>query len=90
MFCQLRNLIYYLNACYAILYPKDMDIGIQTIDKTNEHLSVITVCRNTFHNAKCCHGVYMLQIPESTIQSTESTVLILVACAVLIEAISIL
>ena len=51
MFCQLRNLIYYLNACYAILYPKDMDIGIQTIDKTNEHLSVITVCRNTFHNA---------------------------------------
>ena len=32
----------------------------------------------------------MLQIPESTIQSTESTVLILVACAVLIEAISIL
>ena len=37
MVCQLRNLIYYLNAFYAILYPKGM-----TIDETNEFLSVIS------------------------------------------------
>ena len=51
MFCQLRKLIYYLNLCYAILYPKGMDSGIQAIDKTNQLLSVIIVFRNAFHNA---------------------------------------
>ena len=50
MVCQFRNLIYYLNACYAILYPKDMGSGIQAIGKTNEVLSVMNVCRNVFHN----------------------------------------
>ena len=38
---QLRKLIYYLNACYAILYPKAMGSGIQAIDKTNELLSLM-------------------------------------------------
>ena len=33
MSCQLRNLIYYLNAYYSILYPKGMDSGIQAMDK---------------------------------------------------------
>ena len=47
----LRNLIYYLNACYVILYPKDMGSGIQAIDTTNELLSLTTVCRNAFHSA---------------------------------------
>ena len=55
MVCQLRNLIYYLHACYAILYPKGMGSGIQAIDKTNELLSVMTVCRNSFHNGAMGH-----------------------------------
>ena len=32
-----------LNACYAILYPKGIDSGIQAINKTNKLLSVLTV-----------------------------------------------
>ena len=50
MVFQLRNFIYYLSACYAMLYSKGMDSGIQATDKTNELLSVMTVCRNAFHN----------------------------------------
>ena len=56
MVCQLRNLIYHLNTCHAILYPKGMGSGIQTIDKTNETLSTMTV--------SWCHDTYMLQIHE--------------------------
>ena len=48
--CQLRNLIHYLNACYAILYPEGIGIEIQTIDKTNKLLSVMTVRRDAVHN----------------------------------------
>ena len=33
MVCQLRNLKCYLNSCYAILYLKGMDSGIQAIEK---------------------------------------------------------
>ena len=43
--CQLKHLTYYLNAGYAILYPKGMDSEIQAVDKTNKLLSVMTVCR---------------------------------------------
>ena len=50
MVCELRNLIYDLNACYAILYLKGMGSVIQAIDKTNELLTVMTVCKNAFHN----------------------------------------
>ena len=50
MVCQLRNLIYYLHACYTILYPKGKGRGIQATEKTNELLSVMAVCRNAFHN----------------------------------------
>ena len=31
MVCQLGNLIYYLHACYTILYPEGMGSGIQAI-----------------------------------------------------------
>ena len=54
----MKNLIYYLHACYAILYPKGMGSGIQATDKTNELLSVMTVCRNALRNgamAYTCH-----------------------------------
>ena len=50
MACQLKKLIYYLHACYAILCPKGMGSGIQAIDKTNELLSIMAACRNDFHN----------------------------------------
>ena len=43
--CQLKILTYYLNAGYAILYPKGMNSEIQAVDKTNKLLSVMTVCR---------------------------------------------
>ena len=36
--------MYHLNAGYATLYPKGMGSWIQSIDKTNELLSVTTVC----------------------------------------------
>ena len=36
MVCQLRNLRYYLNAYYTILYLKGMDSEIQAIEKTNK------------------------------------------------------
>ena len=55
MVCHLRNLIYYLQACYAIVYPKSMASGIKTIEKTNELSSVMTVCRNAFHNGAMAH-----------------------------------
>ena len=43
---KLRNLIYYLNACYLIhiIYLKCMGSGIQNTGKPNRLLSVITVC----------------------------------------------
>ena len=58
MVYQLKNLISYLNACYAILYPKGMGSGIQAIDKTNELLSVITVNGNAFHNDAMAYTYY--------------------------------
>ena len=36
MVCQLRDLIYCLNACYTILYPSGTGSVIQSINKTNE------------------------------------------------------
>ena len=36
MICQLKNLIYYLHACLAILYAKGMGNGTQAIGKTNK------------------------------------------------------
>ena len=58
MDCQLRNLRYYLRTCYAIFYPKGMGSGIQATNKTNELLSVMTVCRNAFHNGSMAHTCY--------------------------------
>ena len=58
MVCQLRNLIYYLHACYAILYSKGMGSEIQAIDKTNELLSAMAVCRNVSHNNTMAHTCY--------------------------------
>ena len=49
MVCQLKNLIYSLHACY----PEGM-----AIDKTNELLSVMTVCRKAFHNGAMAHTCY--------------------------------
>ena len=49
MGCHLINLIYYVNACCAILYQKCMGNGVQAND-TIKILSVMTVCRNAFHN----------------------------------------
>ena len=49
MVCHLKNLIHYLNACYAVLYLKGMGSGIQAIEKTIKLSSVTTVCRNAFH-----------------------------------------
>ena len=43
MVCLLRNLMYYLSACYAILYPKSMGNAIQATGKTNKLLSVTNV-----------------------------------------------
>ena len=43
MVCKLRNLLYYLNACYDILHAKGVDNRIQTIDKTNKLLSAMCV-----------------------------------------------
>ena len=60
MVCQLGNLMYYLHACYAVLYPKGMCSGIQAIDKTTELLSVMAVCRNAFHNGPMAHTCYKL------------------------------
>ena len=54
----MRNLIYYLNAFCAISYLKSMGSGIQAFDKTNEFLSVMTVCRNTFHNGNMAYTCY--------------------------------
>ena len=42
--------------CY--LYPKCMGSGIQAIDKTNELLSVMTLCINTSHNGAMTHTCY--------------------------------
>ena len=62
----MRNLIYYLYACCAILYPKGMSSGIQTIDKTNELLSIMTVCRNTLHNGAMGYAYYKFMKVLST------------------------
>ena len=35
-----------------------MGSGIQAIDKTNELLPVMTVCRNNFHNGAMTHSCY--------------------------------
>ena len=61
MVCQLINLIYYLNACYAILYPKGMGSRIQTINKTNELLTVIIVCRNVLDNGAIAYTYLTLK-----------------------------
>ena len=79
MICQFRNLIYYLHVCYSILYAKGMGSGIQAIDKTDELLSVMAVCRNAFHNGAMTYT--WLQFHESSVHR------ILVACVVLMEAI---
>ena len=43
--------------CYLI--PKRYgQCGIQAIDKTNEFLSVMTVCKNAFHNGALAHTCY--------------------------------
>ena len=47
-----------MNACFTILYQKGMGSGIQAIDKTNEFLSVMTVCRNAFHNGAMANTCY--------------------------------
>ena len=51
-------LIYYLNAYYTILCPKDMSNGIQAIDKINGLLSVTNVCTNTFHDCAMTYTYY--------------------------------
>ena len=44
-----------LHACYAILHRKGMGSEIPTIVKANELLSVMTGCRNAFHNGAIAH-----------------------------------
>ena len=63
---QLRNLMYYLNTCYAILYSKSMGSGIQIINKSNKLLSVMTVCRNAFHNGAMAYTCYKFMKVLST------------------------
>ena len=41
-----------------MLYPNCVSSGIQAIDKTNELLSVMTVCINTIHNGAMAHTFY--------------------------------
>ena len=60
------GLICYLNAYYAILYSKRMASGIQAIDKTNELLSVMNVCRNVFHNGAMAYTCYKFMKVLST------------------------
>ena len=58
--------MHYLNACYAILYPKGMGSEIQAIDKTNKLSSVINVCKNVFHNGAMAHTSYKFMKVLST------------------------
>ena len=51
----------------ATLYPKSIDSGIQTTDKPNKLLSVMTVCRCGFHNGVMA---YMLQFDYSAVHRT--------------------
>ena len=51
----------------ATLYPKSIDSGIQTTDKPNKLLSVMTVCRCGFHNGVMA---YMLQFGYSAVHRT--------------------
>ena len=48
MVCHLRNLTYYLNACYAIIYAEGMGGRIQAIGKTNAFFNgaMIHTCYN--------------------------------------------
>ena len=57
-----------------------MSSGIQAINKANELLSVMAMCRNAFHNDAIGYTCYKLM--GSTINR------IFVACVVLVEAIS--
>ena len=41
-----------------MLYQKGMGSGIQAIDKTNEILSFMTVCRNAFDNGIMAYTCY--------------------------------
>ena len=41
-----------------MFYTKGMGSGIQATDKTNELLSVMTVCRNAFHNGAMSYTCY--------------------------------
>ena len=69
MLVQHVGLIYfglYLHACYAILYPKGMGSEIEANDKTNELLSIKTVCRNDFHNVTTTHTCYKWGHPQCT------------------------
>ena len=79
MVCELINLIYYLNASYAVLYPKCMGSGIQAIEKINKLLSAMTACRNAFHNGPMTHTCYkFMKVLYTTF---------IVTCVVLMEAI---
>ena len=55
-----------MSACYAILYPKGMGSGVQAIDKTNEPLPVMTVCRDTFGNGAMVYTCYTFMKVLST------------------------
>ena len=62
MACQLRNLIYYLPACYTYLsYSKGIGSEIGTIDKANE-----PVYRNAFNNGAMTHTPYKFMNVLST------------------------
>ena len=49
---------------YPVVYPKYIGSGIQATDKSNELLTVVTVCRHGFYNGVM---IYMLQFGENTI-----------------------
>ena len=59
MVSQFRNLIYLcITYMLAMLSYTQMGSGIQAIDKANEILSFMTVCRNVFHNGSMAHTCY--------------------------------
>ena len=49
-----------------MLYSKGMGSRIQVIDKTNEHLSVMPVCRDAFHNGAMAYTCYKFMKVLST------------------------
>ena len=49
-----------------LLYPKGMGNVIQAIEKTNELPSVMTLCKNAFHNGDMAHTCYKLMKVLST------------------------